>query len=119
MLITLLLQLAAAEGAADRLLAQHRLLTTVAVRCPERSDPDEVVVCGRRRADHFRLPLEVVPDAGDPRHEGVPAERERLQGKTNNCQEMRYFLVGCGMVGVGVSTGAGGTRILTARPLSP
>ena len=46
----------------------------------------------------------------------INAERERLQGKTNNCQEMRYFLVGCGMVGVGVSTGAGGTRILTARP---
>lgn len=119
MLIALLLQLASAESAADRLFAQHRLLTTVAVRCPERADPDEVVVCGRRRADHFRLPLATVPDPGDPRHEGVPAERERLLGRTNNCEEKSAFLIGCGKVGVGVTTGAGGTRILTARPLSP
>ena len=109
----------AAAVDADRLFAGHLALTTVAVHCPGRSDPGEVTVCGRRRADRFRLPLQVPPDPDDPRDEGVPAERERLLARTDNCAEKSAFLIGCGKVGVGVTTGGGRTRLLTARELSP
>lgn len=119
MLATMLLVLAGAEGSAERVFADYLRATAVAVRCPERAQSGEVVVCGRRRADGYRLPLEIVPDAGDPRHEGVLAERERLQAKRDNCREKSAFLIGCGMAGAGVSTGGGGTRLLAARELSP
>lgn len=119
MLAMLALLMAGAEGQADRLIAEHRRLTSVTVRCPERATADEVVVCGRRRADGFRLPLAVLPEPGDPRHEGVPAERERLQARRNNCEEKSAFLIGCGMAGVSMTTDGRGTRVQTMRQLSP
>ena len=109
----------AGAASADRVFANYRRLTTVAVRCPERSQPDEVVVCGRRRADRYRLPFEPDPVPGDPRREGVHAERERLQGKKNNCAEKSAFLVGCGMAGVSVTVNSRGARAGGLRELSP
>jgi hypothetical protein len=78
---------------------------------------NDVVVCGRRTADRYRVPL-IEHDAGDPYHEGVPAERERLLARTNNCQEHSTFLVGCGMAGVSVSSSHGVT-LEGERPLAP
>jgi len=77
----------------------------------------DVVVCGRRAADRYRVPF-IEYDAGDPRHEGVPAERERLLARTNNCEEHSTFLVGCGMAGVTVSS-LHGVMLEGERPLAP
>lgn len=102
------LLLAAAPTAATA-LAIYRERTAATVRC--RAQPsDSVVVCARRAADRYRVPLVVPPDPGDPRHEGVHAERERLFARTTQCQEKTPFLVGCGSVGVHMTTGGGRTR---------
>ena len=71
---------------------------------------DEIVVCARRDADRYRVPL-VVADAGDPAIQDVPTERERLQYKRTPCQNYDLFLVGCGMAGVSVSTRFNGSGI--------
>jgi hypothetical protein len=62
-------------------------------------------------------PLTVI-DPNDPRHEGVPAERERMLARTNNCQEKSTFLVGCGAAGVSVSTRSG-VSLMGERPIAP
>ncbi|OYY89305.1 MAG: hypothetical protein B7Y45_12490 [Sphingomonas sp. 28-66-16] len=54
-------------------------------------------------------------DLGDPRHEGVEAERQRLQHRTTPCQDRGPFLIGCGSVGVHASTRVGGDGITGAR----
>lgn len=77
----------------------------------------DVTVCGRRNADRFRVPF-VVHEPGDPRHETVPAERERLLARSNPVKDLSPFLVGGGMTGMkwrstGAVTGA------TDRPLAP
>ena len=100
----------------DTAVARYRERTRAAIVC-DRQKADDIVVCARRAADKFRLPL-VEIDPGDPKKEGVPMERERLLARTNNCQEMSTFLVGCGKAGVTVSTRTG----LTGggeRPLAP
>ena len=100
----------------DAAMARYRDQTRVAVEC--RSDkPDDIIVCSRRATDRFRLPL-IEIDLNNPKNEGVPAERERLLARTNNCEEMSTFLVGCGKAGIGVST-RGGLRGLGERPIAP
>jgi hypothetical protein len=111
-LLLLLIQSAPDNVAVDR----YRNLTTVSPGCTASTDPAEILVCGRRRADAYRVPL-IEPDAGDPKKEGVPAERERLLARTNNCAEKSSFLVGCGMAGV--SVGTGGARLGGERPIAP
>jgi hypothetical protein len=82
------------------------------------SDPDVVTVCARRRADRFRVPYLTVT-AGEPRHEAVLVERDRLLLRTNPVQELSPFLVGGGMAGATVKAGAGGVHAETLRPLAP
>ena len=102
----------------DTALDRYREKTRATIEC-QASQADDIVVCGRRAADKFRLPL-IAVDPGDPKKEGVPAERERLLARTNNCEEMSTFLVGCGKAGVtmstrtGVTLGGGGER-----PIAP
>ena len=96
-------------------LDQHRRLTSVEPRCRE-ARGDEIVVCGRRDADRYRVPL-IEYDAGDPRTETVMGQRERLQNKTTPCQARGPYLVGCGMVGVTVSSTIGRNGI-KYRPLA-
>jgi len=100
----------------DASMARYRDRTRATVECAT-GKPDDIVICDRRAADQFRLPL-VDLDLDNPKNEPVPAERERLLARTNNCQEKSTFLVGCGKAGIGVST-RGGVRGLGERPLAP
>jgi hypothetical protein len=83
-------------------LAAYREKTSVAVRCT-RPSGEQIVVCGRRAADRWRVPF-IGYTLGDPQTPDVMGERERWQHKTTPCQNLSVFLVGCGMVGVSVST---------------
>ena len=112
MLILLLAQAVSVDAA----LARYHDETRVSVSCSTPAS-GEIVVCGRRNADRYRAPL-IEYDAGDPRHEGVPAERERLLARTNACQDHSLFLVGCGVAGVSVSTN-GGFGLMGERPIAP
>jgi hypothetical protein len=98
-------------------LAQERAATRAGPQCLAPADSSEVMVCGRRHADRYRVPL-IEVDRDNPANEGVPAERQRLLARTNNCREHNLFQVGCGLAGVTVSTRhgvvAGGER-----PLAP
>lgn len=102
---------------AEEPMARYQRLTQAVVNCRADRSADEIVVCARRDADRYRVPL-IIPEAGDPRHEGVELERVRLQAQTTPCQNYDYFLVGCKGVGVSVSTRLNGQKI-ALRPLAP
>lgn len=98
------------------MMATYHARTAAGVRCAAPDDSADITVCALRRADRWRLPLTVV-DAGDPRHEGVPAERARLIAVPSRCAEKSLFLVGCGMAGM--SVGTAGVHLAGERPLAP
>ena len=104
----------AAETAA--LLATSRAMIA-GERCTPDPNSTDITVCGRRRADRFRVPF-IVHNEGDPRHEAVRVERDRLLARTNPVKELSPFLVGGGMSGVTVSSVSGVTGI-TNRKLAP
>ncbi|WP_448659755.1 hypothetical protein ACPVPU_04320 [Sphingomonas sp. CJ99] len=105
------------QSDADTLLAAHRQRTSARVPCSTTADEGETIVCARRGADRDRVPL-ITYDMGDPRRPDALGERERLIAQRTPCQEMGPYLVGCGHVGVTVSsrTGLTGARM---RPLAP
>ena len=119
-MFAMLLMLAAApdptvaEGAA--LLAASRAMMA-GERCTPDPNSTDITVCGRRRADRFRVPF-IVHDEGDLRHEAVRVERDRLLNRTNPVQDLSPFLVGGGMAGVTVSSATGVSGV-TNRPLAP
>jgi hypothetical protein len=78
----------------------------------------DITVCGLRQADRFRVPF-IVHDAGDPRREGVQAERVRLLHRTTPLQDLGPFQVGGGHAGVSVTTSADGTRAAGLRRPAP
>lgn len=86
-------------------------------RCIADPNTTDITVCGRRRADRFRVPL-IVHDAGDPRYEAVAVERDRLLHRTNPVEELSPFKVGGGMAGVTMSSRNGLTGTVD-RPLAP
>ncbi len=98
---------AAQSPSTGDMIARYEKLTRGDPDCRHRRSSDEIVVCGRREADRYRVPL-VEPEAGDRRIESVSAERERYQNKTTPCQNYELFLVGCGMVGVTVGVNGSG-----------
>lgn len=114
MLVLLLAAQAATADAAA--LARYRELTAAEPRCERRANTTDVTVCGLREADRFRVPF-VLHDAGDPLHEVAMDERKRYLARTDNCQEMSIFLVGCGAFGLSVTTG-GGREGVEVRPLA-
>lgn len=114
MLMLGLLGLSSAPSAAQSLTAEAALATYVermATRpnCRRSHADNEIIVCGRRDADKYRVPL-IEYAAGDPRAESRYGERQRLQHQTTPCQDNGPFLVGCGSVGVSVSTKLDGSR---------
>jgi len=98
-------------------IATYHALTSVSPRCRGAERADDIIVCGRRGADRWRVPF-VEPTAGDPGNETVMGERERLQAKSNQCLDRGPFLIGCGMAGVGMVVGLGGQGV-RMRPLAP
>lgn len=100
-MLSWLLLLAADQSAAW--IAQERAATRASPQCTAPADSREVMVCGRRHADRYRVPL-IEVDLDNPANEGVPAERQRLLARTSNCREHSLFQVGCGMAGVTLSS---------------
>lgn len=86
-------------------------------RCTSNPNATDITVCGRRQADRFRVPF-IVHDPGDPRHEAVRVERDRLLNRTNPVKDLSPFLVGGGMSGVTVSSRTGVSGIAD-RKLAP
>jgi hypothetical protein len=93
-------------------------MTQVEPRCSTPRAGNEIIVCGRRRADRWRVPY-LLKEAGDPSIQNVSAERNGLIPTTTPCREHSIFLVGCGKgVGIGVSTAIGGGSAVKLRPLA-
>lgn len=82
-------------------LENYRAFTTVEPHCGKPANGDEIVVCGNRRADQWRVPF-VGYAAGDPRGEGVSHERNRLASEPPLHCGIGAILKNCGMVGVSV-----------------
>ncbi|GAA0677114.1 hypothetical protein FHT00_002536 [Sphingomonas insulae] len=115
MIALALLVLAASDDVATLLKTSGAMIA--GERCTINPNATDITVCGRRQADRFRVPF-IVHDAGDPRHEAVAVERDRLLHRTNPVSDLSPFLVGGGMAGVTVSsrTGVGG---IADRKLAP
>ena len=86
-------------------MTRYEAMTQVAVhRCTQPANQREIVVCGRRAADRWRVPF-LGYDAGDPRGETVSTERNRISSQpplrcgitlfTNNCK---------GKIGIGYAS---------------
>jgi hypothetical protein len=102
-------------------MERYRAMTSVEPHCDRPADAHEIMVCGVRRADRWRVPF-VGYDAGDPRIEDVHAERARLVRSTRPPCGQGAIIADCGgMVGVSVSSsvGRGGVGALKLRPLAP
>ncbi len=104
------------------MLIEDPLMTTAKARmaaeqpCIQSADATDITVCGRRRADRFRVPL-VVHDPGDPAYESVRDERTRLLHRTSPLDDLGPFQVGGGMAGVSVTVGGeGGPMIRKPAP---
>lgn len=120
MLAATLIQAAAPDAAGQAQLAMddYRTQTSARIRCASSSDGDEIVICSRRRADDFRVPL-IGYEPGDPRIVDAWGERTRALQLPNNCERMSIFLVGCGAAGVSFSTAGGFGTGMTPRERAP
>jgi hypothetical protein len=111
----ILIALAAPAGATDP-MDTYLDKTSAQPRCKAAAGSD-IVVCGRREADKYRVPF-LIPTPGDPKTRGVPEERAMLIAQETPCESLGPFLVGCGAVGVSVSTKIGGGGKIEYRPLA-
>ena len=100
----------------DTAMARYRDRTRATVSCAN-GQGDDILICSRRQADQWRVPL-IQIDPNDPKNQSVATERDRLLARTNNCTEKSTFLVGCGMAGVSVSTRSG-VSLIGERPIAP
>jgi hypothetical protein len=91
--------------------------TSAQPRCKAAAD-DEIMVCGRREADKYRVPFASPLQPGDPKTTNVHEERSRLVARESACQQRAALPYGCGMVGVRVSTRLGSGKV-EYRPLAP
>ena len=96
-----------------------RLLTSAEPRCRASASGDDIIVCGRRDADRYRVPFTGYPD-GDPRNESVSGERNRLATAPLPACGLAWNQSTCGGVGVSVTVGFGGglKEELRVRPLA-
>ncbi len=118
-LVVLALGSASPGTASEITLATYRKLTAVEPPCNRNPQGNEIIVCARRDADRYRVPLTGVFETGDPRAETLMGERERLQHIMTPCDKRGPFLVDCGMIGVSVNTAIGGDGGIRYRPLAP
>lgn len=109
------LALAAPAAAGDPMVA-YLELTSAEPHCRQAAG-EEIMVCGRRDADRYRVPF-LTTTPGDPKTRGVPEERAMLIAERTPCEALGPFLVGCGAVGFTVSTKIGGGKV-EYRPLAP
>ena len=105
------------QAAAPPTIQQYEAMTRVEPRCSAPRAGNEIVVCGRRRADRWRVPF-LLKDAGDPGIQNVSSERNGLISTTTPCQDRSVFLVGCGKVGLTASVGIGNGQGIKLRPLA-
>ena len=119
MLLLSLMLLAAPQDAsdADALMTGYRAKARPDARCREAGDEGEIIVCSRREADKYRVPLV----AGGKARDSVPLRTATLIKDQSrlDCGQ-RAVIAQCGP-GFGVSmtvTADGKTRMLE-RPLSP
>ena len=97
------------ESHADA-LATYRTFTSVEPHCGKPASGDEIVVCGNRRADQWRVPF-VGYERGDPNGEGVASERNRLASEPPLHCGIGAVLKNCGMVGVGAKFASGKLQV--------
>lgn len=106
---------------ADVPMDRYLSVTSVEPRCARPVDGREIMVCGARRADRWRVPYIGGYELGDPRGESVEGERKRLSAAPRVKCGQGAIIANCGG-GVGVSAtvafGAGGTSE-RVRPLAP
>ncbi|HWK34924.1 hypothetical protein [Sphingomonas sp.] len=112
-MLSLLLLLAAPADDAALIAAAHDR-TRAEVPCGRTSDSKEILVCGRREADRYRVGF-LATDIRD----SVPTERSRLlEAKLNPCGRVGAFFAECGFVGVSMSTNGQAVRV-RPRELAP
>lgn len=92
-------------------------MTHVEPRCSRPASDREIIVCGNRRADRWRVPF-IGYAMGDPRGESVEGERNRLASEPPRKCGNEAFLRNCGMVGLSVSTRMAGDG-LKLRQMAP
>jgi hypothetical protein len=98
-------------------MGKYQAMTRVEPRCSAPKAGNEIIVCGRRRADRWRVPF-ILKEAGDPSIQNVSAERNGLIPTTTPCQDNSVFLIGCGRVGVSASIGFATGQGVKLRPLA-
>ena len=110
LLLSMLLLMGAQDGdQVTMAVTNYRTLTRADVPCERPNGDDEIVVCGAREADKYRVPF---VSAGRTR-DSVPARTAYLTSDFGKpACGLGAFLSGCGAVGVSVSMGFdGGTTV--------
>ena len=97
------------------LMNEYRLRTSARIPCQRTADSDEIVVCARRNADQYRVPI--VDDA--QLDYNTPARRVVALKEPTQCDKRSPFLVGCGAAGISVTTSLGKNGKTHVRPLAP
>ncbi|MBB5712199.1 hypothetical protein [Sphingomonas xinjiangensis] len=110
-LLLLVQQVPSIDGA----LLNYRELTRVEPGCKRGARGDEVVICARRQADRYRLPLTTTYDGDENPDKRVA---KLLDTAPPPCGE-GAFTVKCGAVGVTTTMGAGRPPRVSLRPLAP
>jgi hypothetical protein len=116
MLLPLLLL--AQDSGLEAALRDYREMTRADVPCTRTADENEIVVCARRDADRYRVPLVTVSA-------GREASGERLKYLLSSAAAGYVpcgkgpFMVRCGSVGAGVTIDSGGGTRISERPLAP
>ncbi|MCD2323196.1 hypothetical protein LQ953_04090 [Sphingomonas sp. IC-56] len=101
--------------ALDAAMSSYRELTRVEPACKRSTQGDEVVICARRQADRYRVPL-ATSYGGDE----LPDKRvaKLLDTAPPPCGQ-GAFTVKCGAVGVSTTMGGGRPPRVSLRPLAP
>lgn len=107
------------ETTVSAAVADYRSLTRAEIPCRSPADSGEIVVCARREADRYRVPLVTV----DLHRDSDAARLERLIGEPEQqgitpCGE-GAFTVKCGKVGISATVGADGRVRTSLRELAP